>query len=106
MAIIQNVNISGICNFERYFVDVFKKVGKHDLEKVEINGSVLTLYFDEKENPSAKNFLKQMSLKKYASEAEFIVKTALSQRFETHIAKITTPKHILFFFSEKSRKKD
>lgn len=109
MSIIRTVDINGIQNIERYFVDyVFKPVGKHDLERVEIdetNPNLITLYFDENENPFAKNFVKQMSLKKYATESEFIEKTAKNQKFQTLIKKVTTSKYKLFFFSEKSREK-
>lgn len=109
MAIIRKVDIGGIQNIERYFAEyVFKAVGKHDLEKVEVdenNKNQLILYFDEAENPSAKNFVKQMSLKKYSSDTEFIDKTIKTQHFQTFIKKVNTNKYKLFFFSEKSRTK-
>lgn len=109
MSIIQKVNISGMQNIERFFTEyVFKPVGKHDLEKVEVdenNENIIILYFSEEENPSAKNFVKQMSLKKYATESEFIEKTAKNQNFQTLIKKVKTAKYKLFFFSEKSRRK-
>ena len=77
MSIVKKVNISGVQNLERYFAEfAFTPVGKHDLEKVEYRDNEVTLYFDEEENPSAKNFVKQGSIKKYEEKIKEKLKEA------------------------------
>ena len=77
MSIVKKVNISGVQNLERYFAEhVFAPVGKHDLERVEYRDNEVTLYFDEEENLSAKNFVKQGSIKKYKKKLEEKLKDA------------------------------
>lgn len=104
MSIIRTVDVLGIQNAERYFNDeVFKPVGKHDLISVTQNGNELILEFEDEENPTAKNFVKQLSKKKHPNLDSFYANAPDSWRLAKNIE---LAKIYLFFFSEKYREKE
>lgn len=118
MSIIRNADLRGVQNVERYFEDeIFQPIGKHDLEKVEVVGDkVFNLYFAEEENPSARNFVKQIKavdvLTEENSERDILSKTVDVKKFPIFLEKIfitkkrrkEEEKYILYFYSDKCRK--
>lgn len=94
------VTIENLSNVERYITKIFDEVGKHNLESVKKKDDKLILTFSEKEDITARNFVKQLSKKKYPTSESLVKYYASAPRNWRLLKTLETPKVYLLFFSE------
>lgn len=98
---IEIVTIENLSNVERYITkEIFDEVGKHNLESVKRKDDKLILTFSEKEDITARNFIKQLSKKKYPTSESLVKYYATAPRNWRLLKTLETKKVYLLFFSE------
>ena len=97
--IVKSLNISGMQNAEKFISELFRKVGKHKLVKVQLDGSTLTMYFDGKEIESCNNIVKQGSKKKYQTMSAFMKSKLPLCNGQCLLGTFQTNTHFFLFFN-------